>query len=50
NGDVYEGAFQAGRRQGPGTMRYASGAVATGNWVEGTLEEDTATITPAADQ
>ena len=37
NGDVYEGTFVAGKRQGQGTMRYATGEVAEGNWSDGTL-------------
>ena len=39
NGDVYEGNFTAGKRQGQGTMRYATGEVATGTWTDGALKE-----------
>ncbi|MEH6751525.1 MAG: 2-isopropylmalate synthase, partial [Paracoccaceae bacterium] len=35
-GDVYEGMFSAGRRQGEGTMRYATGQEVTGVWQNGT--------------
>ncbi|MFT7183602.1 MAG: hypothetical protein ACI87T_004000, partial [Planctomycetota bacterium] len=41
NGDVYEGAFVRGRREGPGTMRYATGTETTGDWADGAL------LTPA---
>jgi hypothetical protein len=37
NGDVYEGMFRAGKRQGEGTMRYASGQEASGTWEDGAL-------------
>ena len=39
NGDVYEGNFTAGKRQGEGTMRYATGESAVGNWENGALTE-----------
>ena len=39
NGDVYEGLFKAGKRQGEGTMKYASGQEATGNWENGALQQ-----------
>ncbi len=35
NGDVYEGMFQNGRRQGEGTMRYATGETESGEWRDG---------------
>ncbi|MDC1231621.1 2-isopropylmalate synthase, partial [Octadecabacter sp.] len=38
NGDVYSGNFRSGRRQGVGTMTYASsGQVADGEWQDGAL-------------
>ena len=37
NGDVYEGTFLNGRRQGEGTMRYATGQTETGEWRDGAL-------------
>ena len=44
NGDVYKGSFTNGRRQGEGTMRYATGRFASGTWENGVLQpaEDTA--------
>ena len=42
NGDVYEGEFAAGKRQGEGVLRYAAGEVAEGVWENGILK------TPAA--
>ncbi len=41
NGDVYEGNFLRGKRQGNGTMRYATGEEASGNWTDGALESQT---------
>ncbi|MEM7711628.1 MAG: 2-isopropylmalate synthase, partial [Pseudomonadota bacterium] len=54
NGDVYEGSFVAGRRQGPGTMRYATGRVETGDWTAGALADgegtaEVETVTPTVD-
>src|SRR5690606_37383406 len=40
NGDVYEGSFVAGKRQGAGVMRYASGRVTEGEWRDDQLKED----------
>ena len=53
NGDVYEGTFRAGKRQGDGTMRYASGEEASGDWDNGALKTEQTpeqTSQPAADQ
>ncbi|MEO0922346.1 MAG: 2-isopropylmalate synthase, partial [Pseudomonadota bacterium] len=41
NGDIYEGNFLKGKRQGKGTMRYASGEEASGRWEDGALAEQT---------
>ena len=46
NGDVYEGTFLKGKRQGTGTMRYATGEEASGTWNDGALAEQT-DATPA---
>ena len=40
SGDVYEGNFVNGKRQGQGTLRYNTGEVATGLWENGALKED----------
>ena len=32
--------FKAGKRQGEGTMRYATGQEATGEWQDGALASD----------
>ena len=40
NGDLYEGSFVAGKRQGAGVMRYASGRVTEGEWRDDRLEEE----------
>ena len=40
NGDVYEGTFRDGKREGTGTMRYATGEEATGDWINGALKSD----------
>jgi len=40
NGDVYEGTFLAGKRQGEGTMRYAGGEEKSGTWEDGVLAEN----------
>ena len=37
NFDVYEGEFVTGKRQGEGTIRYASGEVSSGTWENGAL-------------
>ena len=37
NGDVYEGSFVRGRREGPGTMRFADGQESVGTWSDGAL-------------
>ena len=42
DGTVYEGEFRNGRRQGVGTMRYASGETETGQWQDGALTDGTA--------
>ncbi|MEO0866321.1 MAG: 2-isopropylmalate synthase, partial [Pseudomonadota bacterium] len=39
NGDIYEGTFKNGKRQGSGTMRYATGEEASGEWDSGALNE-----------
>jgi MORN repeat len=36
-GDVYEGLFKAGKREGQGKLTYASGEVAEGVWQNGIL-------------
>ena len=40
NGDVYEGSFENGFRQGYGEYRYSGGAVYKGNWVDGVQNGD----------
>ena len=40
NGDVYEGTFKAGKRQGAGLMKYASGQEAQGEWDNGALKQN----------
>jgi hypothetical protein len=40
--------FVNGRRQGEGTIRFASGEVATGTWVDGALDGAAATSAPEA--
>ena len=45
NGDVYEGNFFAGRRQGQGSMKYATGSIENGLWTEGELNSNRATET-----
>ena len=40
NGDVYEGTFDKGKRQGQGTMRYATGEEASGEWIGGALKAE----------
>jgi hypothetical protein len=37
NGDIYEGTFQRGKRQGQGTIRFANGNTASGEWDNGAL-------------
>jgi hypothetical protein len=37
NGDVYEGMFVRGKRQGNGKIRYATGEERTGDWDNGAL-------------
>ncbi len=37
NGDIYDGMFLSGKRQGTGTMRYASGEKESGTWDNGAL-------------
>ena len=37
NGDVYEGQFVKGKRQGEGTIKFSSGKEATGEWQNGAL-------------
>jgi len=44
NGDIYEGMFSAGTRQGSGTMRYTTGEEVAGDWDDGALA--TAAQTP----
>ena len=42
-GDVYEGSFFKGKRQGEGAIKFASGKKAAGKWQNGALvssEED----------
>ena len=39
NGDVYTGVFVMGKRQGQGTMVYASGETREGTWKDGQLVE-----------
>ena len=41
DGGIYEGTFKAGKRQGTGTMRYASGEEASGDWDNGALTDAT---------
>ena len=36
---MYEGTLLRGKRQGQGTMRYATGEEATGEWQDGALAE-----------
>jgi len=40
NGDVYEGSFRSGKRQGAGTMRYSDGQETSGTWENGALKQD----------
>ncbi|MFT5631234.1 MAG: hypothetical protein ACI9HB_002409, partial [Gammaproteobacteria bacterium] len=47
NGDIYEGTFVRGRRQGVGTMRYTTGEEATGEWIDGALP--VANVAPAVE-
>ncbi|MBT8413711.1 MAG: hypothetical protein KJO30_05215, partial [Boseongicola sp.] len=35
----YEGMFVRGKRQGTGTIRYASGEERTGSWEDGALTD-----------
>ena len=37
NGDVYEGSFVAGKRQGQGELRYKTGQQAVWEWTNGIL-------------
>ncbi|MBF21427.1 MAG: 2-isopropylmalate synthase, partial [Marinovum sp.] len=37
NGDVYEGNFVKGKRQGEGTITFATGQEQTGEWKNGAL-------------
>ena len=39
NGDVYQGSFVKGKRQGRGTIKFASGDSASGKWNDGALVE-----------
>jgi hypothetical protein len=49
NGDVYEGMFVNGRRQGEGVMRYASGEVLETEWEDGLPLEDAGADAAEAD-
>ena len=44
NGDIYEGHFANGKRQGEGTITYAGGRSAKGTWDDGILDEENAEI------
>ena len=48
NGDVYEGMFSNGKRQGEGTMRYATGKKVQGEWQDGELARNDADIGAAS--
>ena len=43
--DIYEGQFVDGRRQGEGTMRYATGEEESGEWINGALTQEEAGAT-----
>ena len=45
NGDVYEGTFVNGRRQGQGTIKFANGRSAKGNWQDGALIDSETSVT-----
>jgi MORN repeat len=44
---VYDGAFQAGRRQGMGKLTYATGQVVSGDWFQGILRTPDVEAAPA---
>ena len=48
NGDVYEGSFAGGKRDGEGVLRYKGGQEASGQWSKGLLTAPEAASAAAA--
>ena len=46
-GDIYEGGFAKGKRQGPGKLTYKTGEISEGVWENGVLTAPLAAPPPA---